>query len=117
MDSMVTARVPKEIKSRACKALETFGVTPSQAINALFEFVATNQRLPDFRSEEQALFENKPRVFDPGTMTPRMRQIIKAMQAIEERGKSIDWGEDAEKPFRELLEESREERRACLLGY
>jgi addiction module RelB/DinJ family antitoxin len=116
MDTMVSARVPAEVKKQACKALEALGVTPSQAINSLFEYLATNQCLPEFRSEEQLLFNGRERVLEPETLTPKMKQIIKAMRSIQALH-PIDWGADANKTTSELIDEARRERLEAILGY
>ena len=116
MDAMVTARVPIEIKNQATKVFESLGITTSQAINDFFKHVAGSGRLPELRSEEQVIFEGRERVFDQQVLTPKMKEMLKAMKAIQDRA-PIDWGEDANKSFKELLEEAREERCASLLGY
>lgn len=116
MDSMVTARVPAEIKKRANRAYEKLGVTPSQAINFLYEYVADKQCLPDFRSEEQKLFEGKERVLDPETMTPKMKKKVEAILWMRNRP-PVDFGEDAGKTVREIMEERWDERSETLLGH
>lgn len=116
MDAMVTARVPVETKREANKILEALGMTPSQAINALYEYVATNRQLPELRSEEQIMYEGHPRKIDPQALTPRMKQVIRATKAVRDQAPA-DWDEDAEKPFKELLDESRGSRYEALFGY
>ena len=116
MDTMVTARVPAEVKKRATEVFREKGTTTSEAINAYLEYVAKNNSLPDLRSEEQIMFEGCERVLDQNLLTPNMRRVLKAMRAIENQP-PIDWGESAGKPFKELLEEAREERHEALLGH
>jgi len=106
MDAMVTARVPVEIKKRSCMVLERLGVTPSQAINALLSYVATANKLPDLRSETQIAYEKRPRILDIENLTPDMKLIAKAMRSIQSLG-SVDWGCDADIPYKELIEEGR----------
>lgn len=106
MDAMVTARVPVEIKKQVGKTLESLGLTTSQAINALFEYVFCTGELPDFRSETQKAYEGCPRVVEPGKITSDMIRVAKAMRSLESLG-PVDWGEDAGKSYRELLEEGR----------
>ena len=117
MDTMVTARVPAEVKKQANKVFEALRVTPSQAINALYEYVAANQRLPEFRSEEQIMFADRERFITPETLTPKMKSVLRAMQSIEKLHSSIDWGEDADRPTSELIDEARRERLEAILGY
>ncbi|MDR2714335.1 MAG: type II toxin-antitoxin system RelB/DinJ family antitoxin [Coriobacteriales bacterium] len=116
METMVTARMPLETKKRASKVFDSLGVTTSQVINALFESVVSNKGLPEFRSEEQIMFENKERVLDPQNLTPKMKRMLRAMKSIQDQP-PIDWGEDANRPFKELLEERREERHEALFGH
>ncbi|MCL1797878.1 MAG: type II toxin-antitoxin system RelB/DinJ family antitoxin [Eggerthellaceae bacterium] len=47
MDSIVTARVPLEIKEQANEMLASIGATPTQLINAAYEYVLNNKKLPE----------------------------------------------------------------------
>ncbi len=46
MDAVVTARVPQEKKDSATRILRDLGMTPSQAINRLFDYVIANKEVP-----------------------------------------------------------------------
>jgi len=116
MDAMVTARVPAEIKKQANRALEALGVSQTEAINALFEYIASNQSLPDFRSDEKKLYEGRERVIDPATMTPKMLKTLSAMRRIRELP-PIDWGDDADKPTQQLIDEARSEHLETIFRY
>lgn len=46
MDAIVSARVPIAVKERGNAALKDLGATPSQLINAAYEFVLAERQLP-----------------------------------------------------------------------
>ena len=47
MDSIVTARIPVEVKNQVSEILESLGSNTTQLINAAFEYVLVTGRLPD----------------------------------------------------------------------
>ena len=47
MDSIVTARIPVEIKNQVSEVLESLGSNTTQLINAAFEYVLVTGKLPD----------------------------------------------------------------------
>ena len=51
MDSIVTARVPVEVKNQVSEVLESLGSNTTQLINAAFEYVLVTGKLPDAREE------------------------------------------------------------------
>ena len=46
-DSIVTARVPRETKNQVANILKQQGSSPSEAINALYEYILEAKKLPD----------------------------------------------------------------------
>ena len=46
MDAIVTARVPVELKERGNSVLKQIGATPTQLVNAAYDFLLKEQRLP-----------------------------------------------------------------------
>ena len=54
MDSIVTARVPVEVKNQVSEVLESLGSNTTQLINAAFEYVLVTGKLPDAREESSA---------------------------------------------------------------
>lgn len=46
MDSMVTARVPREIHRQGNRVLERIGATPTQLVNEAYEYVIKHGKLP-----------------------------------------------------------------------
>jgi antitoxin component of RelBE/YafQ-DinJ toxin-antitoxin module len=104
---MVTARVPAEIKKRGNQVLARLGLTPSQTINALYCSLAETGSLPEFRTETQIAFANRPRTLDPELMTPEAQRMLDALRSAAELSAHIDWGEDAKRDYREIIEEGR----------
>ena len=47
MDSIVTARVPVEVKNQVSEVLESLGSNTTKLINAAFEYVLVTGKLPD----------------------------------------------------------------------
>jgi hypothetical protein len=47
MDSIVTARIPVEVKNQVSEVLESLGSNTTKLINAAFEYVLVTGRLPD----------------------------------------------------------------------
>ena len=45
-DAMVTARMPLEKKEEGNRILEKLGTNPSQAVNKLYDYIVTKQKLP-----------------------------------------------------------------------
>jgi addiction module RelB/DinJ family antitoxin len=116
MDAMITARVPIETKRQANRVFDSLGTTPSKVINDLFEYVATSKSLPEFHSKEQILFSGQKRDLDSQSLTPKMKLILKAMKAIESKP-PIEWGDDSDKSFEDLLVMSRKEHYQTFLGH
>ncbi len=54
MDSIVTARVPSGIKEQGRVALEKIGSTPTELINAAYEYVLAKGELPSVKKEPLA---------------------------------------------------------------
>lgn len=55
MDATVSARVPVAVKEQGNSVLRSIGATPSQLINAAYEFVLANHRLPHAHDDLEAL--------------------------------------------------------------
>lgn len=69
-DAMVTARVPREIKRRGDAKLKEIGATATQLINASYEYVIANGKLPGANAAGPKM--------KPGrrVITPEMREKI-----------------------------------------
>ena len=51
MDAFVTARVPVEIKEQGNAALKRIGATPTQLVNAAYEYVLAHGALPGAQNQ------------------------------------------------------------------
>ena len=56
MDSIVTARIPVEVKNQVSEVLESLGSNTTKLINAAFEYVLVTGKLPD--AHEGTLLES-----------------------------------------------------------
>ena len=73
MDSMVTARVPSELKEQVTKLLKQNDSSPTELVNSAFEFYLENQRLP------------KERKITPGVRklpVAQRTQLFRALDAV-----------------------------------
>ena len=52
MDAMVTARVPVEVKERVGTMLREAGSTPTELVNAAYEYYLHNGTLPQVHEDE-----------------------------------------------------------------
>jgi len=60
MDSIVTARVPVEIKEQVNEVLAKIGATPTQLINAAYEYVLVHGALPEEHTVTAAQHKTLP---------------------------------------------------------
>lgn len=102
-DSIVTARVPTEIKEQGNKVLKKIGSTPTELVNAAYMYVLDREELPQVIPTLDEL-RNKRRM-----LTPEQKDAVrKRMQETTLRAPA-EWGT---KSFKELLDQAREERYA-----
>lgn len=102
-DSIVTARVPQEIREQGNKVLKKIGATPTELVNAAYEYVLEHEELPRVTPSLEEL-RGKRR-----ELTPEQKEKLR------ERARSMTLKAPAEwegKSFKELLDEAREERYA-----
>ena len=102
-DSIVTARVPAEIKEQGNKVLKKIGSTPTELVNAAYMYVLERKELPQITPTLEEL-RNKRR-----TLTPEQKEKVqKRMQETKLRAPA-EWETTS---FKELLDQAREERYA-----
>lgn len=102
-DAIVTARVPAEIKRQGNAVLKKIGSTPTELVNAAYQYVLEREELP---SDRVALKDvaGVQRVLSP-EQKQRIRERMRDMRLVapaNPEGKS----------FKQLLDEAREERYA-----
>lgn len=95
-DSIVTARVPLEIKKQGNAVLEKIGATPTELINSAYEYAISQGRLPT----EGEFVQSGPRKLTPGQKNK-----------LKERGRRmlVKPGGDVlnGRPFKDVLAEMR----------
>ena len=62
MDSIVTARVPVEVKKQVSGVLESLGLNTTKLINAAFDYVLVTGKLPDANESIQSECSQKDTV-------------------------------------------------------
>ncbi|MEG0376062.1 MAG: type II toxin-antitoxin system RelB/DinJ family antitoxin, partial [Raoultibacter sp.] len=67
MDAIVTARVPVEIKEQANGVLKNIGATPTELVNAAYQYVLECEALPKARRESKSSERRAPSSALPGT--------------------------------------------------
>jgi antitoxin component of RelBE/YafQ-DinJ toxin-antitoxin module len=109
----VTARVPREIKQQVEMALLRQGMTPTEAINRLYRFVAHNGAFPEDELPDPHAFPK------PGERRLDKKKIeqLKSISAENKRKwdafislwnfRIEDWGEDLNKPYKQIIAEGR----------
>lgn len=101
MDAIVSARIPVAVKERGNATLKELGATPSQLINAAYEFVLSERKLPKAHEPLHAAS-----VHDR-VLTPQQCEKIQAALAAMYVGPV-----PSEKSFKGQLAEARDERYA-----
>lgn len=101
MDAIVSARIPVAVKERGNATLKELGATPSQLINAAYEFVLSERKLPKaYAPLHAARAHNR-------ALTPQQCEKIQAALAAMYVGPL-----SSEKTFEDQLAEARDERYA-----
>ncbi len=95
-DVIVTARVPAEIKKQATAVLKRIGSTPTELINAAFEYVIEHDALP---SDSGAIKTGRRVLTEAQKNKLRQRERIMLIAS--------DGDELEDRPFKELLAEMR----------
>lgn len=101
MDAIVSARVPVAVKERGNSILKELGATPSQLVNAAYEYVLAEGKLPQARSDLERL-RGTVRTLDAGQREKIARSLRVMNVGCVDQGRS----------FKELLDEARDDRYA-----
>ncbi|MCL2136553.1 MAG: type II toxin-antitoxin system RelB/DinJ family antitoxin [Coriobacteriia bacterium] len=103
----VTARVPREIKRQAEKVLKQQGMTPTEAINRLYMAVAKQKEFPvEALPDPHAFPEPGERRLDLNKMENAQLETWEALKRLA-KIRVEDWGEDFDKPYKQIIEEGR----------
>ena len=124
-NAQINARIPAELKSRGDAGLARAGLTPTQAVRALWDLAANNVDKPEVL--ERTLFPEQVASSDARARSVRERRasaiakgpsIVRA--AYEANGFSWMSAADshaADKAFDELLDQAYEERYGQMMGW
>jgi len=113
----VTARVPREIKRQAEKVLQRQGLTPSIAINRLYQAIISENSFPAQALPDAKVFPDPgERRLDPETMTDRQKERWEAIKRHMEF-EVVDWGDDLGKPYKQIIEEGKRRDYEALSGH
>lgn len=104
MDTIVTARVPIEIKERGRKALSRIGATPTDLVNAAYQYVLANGKLPSSTPSPETLKAQKR------TLTAAQKKELEERLALSSLNVPDSFWQG--KTYKELLAEARQERYA-----
>ena len=105
VDSIVTARVPAEIKKQGNAVLREIGSTPTELVNAAYRYVLKERELPKEASPLAGL-AGQHRI-----LSPEQKERVRNRVRRTTLNAPADWGS---KSFKELLAEARDERYARL---
>lgn len=100
-DSIVTARVPTEIKEQGNKVLKKIGSTPTELINAAYQYVLEHGELPTTSPSLEDL-RNRRRV-----LTPEQKEKLRKRLKETTLKAPASW---SDKTYKELREEAMRER-------
>lgn len=103
MDAIVSARVPIALKERGNDVLREIGATPTQLINAAYEFILSERELPKTHRHFEDIKDKKRE------LTPQQREKIQLALQTMYVGPVPDGT-----PFKEQLNNARDERYADL---
>ena len=81
MDSIVTARVPVEIKDQVNAMLAQIGATPTQLINSAYEYVLDNGALPETKAAASAQHKALPADRESGLLAIFERTTFRVPEA------------------------------------
>jgi len=101
VDAIVTARVPVAVKEQVGSILRDIGSTPSQLVNAAYEYVLAEHKLPRTSDGLEDVASASRRL-----SAEQQQRIAAALEAMYV-GPSRD-----ERPFADQLREARDERYA-----
>lgn len=97
MDSIVTARVPSEIKEQGNDVLRAIGATPTQLVNAAYEYVLAYGKLPRMSAGDS----------DPATRALSAEQKKLLRSFVAESTYAVPESYWGDKSYKDLIEEGR----------
>lgn len=105
MDSIVTARIPVEVKNQVSEILELLGSNTTQLINAAFEYVLVTGRLPD--AHESASLESSAKGPSRQLSEKDKEQLASLFGKISVPAPASFWNELGNSTYKEAISEWR----------
>lgn len=86
MDAMVTARVPVEVKERVGSILREMGSSPTELVNAAYDYVLKYGKLPDVEREDPLVIRLTPE--QVSQLRSRRSRFANLLSSIDEAKRS-----------------------------
>ena len=105
MDSIVTARIPVEVKNQVSEVLESLGSNTPQLINAAFEYVLVTGKLPD--AHESASLESSAKGSSRQLSEKDKEQLASLFEKISVPVPASFWNDLGDSTYKEAISEWR----------
>ena len=105
MDSVVTARVPVEVKNQVSEVLESLGSNTTKLINAAFEYVLVTGKLPDVH--EGTLLESSGKGSSRQLSEKDKEQLASLFGKISVPAPASFWNDLGDSTYKEAISEWR----------
>ena len=105
MDSVVTARVPVEVKNQVSEVLESLGSNTTKLINAAFEYVLVTGKLPD--AHEGTLLESSGKGSSRQLSEKDKEQLASLFGKISVPAPASFWNDLGDSTYKEAIIEWR----------
>lgn len=105
MDSVVTARVPVEVKNQVSEVLESLGSNTTKLINAAFEYVLVTGKLPD--AHEGTLLESSGKGSSRQLSEKDKEQLASLFGKISVPAPASFWNDLGDSTYKEAISEWR----------
>ena len=86
LDAMVTARVPVEVKERVGSILREMGSSPTELVNAAYDYVLKYGKLPDVEREDPLVIRLTPE--QVSQLRSRRSRFANLLSSIDEAKRS-----------------------------
>ena len=105
MDSIVTARIPVEVKNQVSEVLESLGSNATKLINAAFEYVLVTGKLPD--AHEDASLESPAKGSSRQLSEKDKEELASLFGKISVPAPASFWNDLGDSTYKEAISEWR----------
>lgn len=105
MDSIVTARIPVEVKNQVSEVLESLGSNTTKLINAAFEYVLVTGKLPD--AHESSASDPSSKGFSRQLSEKDKKQLSALFGKISVPAPVSFWNDLGDSSYKEAISEWR----------